>query len=97
MRINADLVNSINENFIELGGTWLWSDKDIYSFDYLEILSQPVSLDVVTLDFLRFKDDEVTLTIRSGITSATPLVYLATIQTLPDSNSQSIIGFPVVS
>jgi len=95
MRINADLVNSINENFVELGGTWLWTDKDIYSFDYLEVLSQPVSLDVVTTDFLRFKDDEVTLTIRSGITSATPLVYLATIQTLPDSDNQNVLGFSV--
>ena len=90
MRINSDLVNSINENYIELGNTWLWSDKDVYSFDYLEILSQPISLDCITLDFLRFKDDEVTLTIRSGVTSATPLVYLATTQTLPDSNQNSV-------
>ena len=90
MRINADLINSLNENYVELGGTWLWSDKDVYSFDYLEILTQPVSLDCITLDFLRFKDDEVTLTIRSGITSATPLVYLATTQTLPDSNQNLV-------
>ena len=95
MKLGPDIVQSINESYIELGGCWLWADDLIYDPEYLEVLSQPVSLDCITLDYLRFKVPMTNITIRFGSHPTSPLIYNAVsymVDETPDDLSKMFLS-----
>lgn len=76
MIIPQSVIESIDTNNIEISAGWIRCDSDIYSMDYNTVLTQPVSVEAVVLNELRFLAAEITLTIRKT-TSATSTVLWA--------------------
>lgn len=64
MRIPDDMVESLDQNGIDVSSAWLWCDVDVYNELYGSPLAQPVSLEAVTINELRFLDAAGSLTIR---------------------------------
>ena len=75
MLLSPDFFNALNENFIQTDGCWAWSTEDVYSIGYKELLSQPINLNTVSLDYFRFKAPTTEITIRYGTTSASPFIF----------------------
>lgn len=66
MRISTDVLQTLNEQGVDVSSAWLWVDNDSYDGSYRQVLEQPISLEAVTLDFLRWKVSTITLTIRAS-------------------------------
>lgn len=100
MRAGPDIVTSINTNLAELSGTWLWSTEDVYSPDYLDILNKrynqdtlvwdeiPISVEAVTIDFLRWKANEAVIVIRKTPDPSSDVVWSGVVYTIPDDAGQ---------
>ena len=75
MRISTDILQTIDENGVDLSSSWLWVDNDTYDTSYRQVLEQPISLEAITLDFCRWKVPTVTLTIRTTDSSASDVLF----------------------
>lgn len=75
MRISTDVLQTIDENGVNLSGSWLWVDADTYDSSYRQVLTQPISLEAITLDFCRWKLGTVTLTIREGYDPSSDVIF----------------------
>ena len=61
MMLPAGVVQSIDANTVDLDNAWIFADADIWSQDYSEVLLQPISVEAVDINDLRFKATEVVL------------------------------------
>jgi len=68
MIVGPDFVNSISENNIDISSAWIFTDVDAYSYDYKEVMLQPISSEAVSLTYLKFKVPVTNIEIRSGNT-----------------------------
>lgn len=75
MRISTDIIQTLDENRIDVSSGWLWVDADSYDSSYRQVLTQPISLEAITLDFLRWKTQTITLTIRDGHSSSSDVIF----------------------
>ena len=84
MRINPDPIQSINQSLTDVGGDWLWSSDPVYDNTYSQVLTQPISLDVVTLSDIRWFTPSPILTIRQTSDSNSRVDWSGIAYLLPD-------------
>ena len=84
MRINPDPIQSINQSMTDVGGDWLWSSDPVYDNTYSQVLTQPISLDVVTLSDIRWFTPSPILTIRQTSDSNSRVDWSGIAYLLPD-------------
>lgn len=84
MVIPQGVVESIDTNNVEISSGWLWCSVDVYSMDYNTVLSQPISVEAVVLNELRFLADTATLTIRRTSATTSGVLWSGDIETEPD-------------
>jgi len=87
MKISPDVIQSINEGGVDLSSSWAWFDSFVYSANYIEVYNQPMSLEAVTLDFLRFKDDVTNITIRKTTDPNSEIVWVGVSYNISDSGN----------
>lgn len=87
MKISPDVIQSINEGGVDLSSTWAWFDSFVYSANYIEVYNQPMSLEATTLDYLRFKDDVTTITIRKSNDPNSEIVWSGVSYNISDSGN----------
>lgn len=90
MRISTDVLQTLNENSIDVSSAWLWVDADSYDGSYRQVLTQPISLESITLDFLRWKVNTVTLTIRTSYNSESNVIFSGEAALIDDSQGEAI-------
>lgn len=98
MRVGPDIVNSIDTNAANISGCWLWSSEDVYPPNYSAVLNkrydagsgtwvtQPISVEAVTVDFLRWKTAYAEITIRVSPDPMSAVVWAGAVFTVPDDN-----------
>ena len=84
MIIPQGVIESIDTNNVEISAGWLWCSVDVYSMDYNTVLSQPISVEAVVLNELRFLADTATLTIRRTSVTTSGVLWSGDIETEPD-------------
>lgn len=84
MVIPQGVIESIDTNNVEISSGWLWCSVDVYSMDYNTVLSQPISVEAVVLNELRFLADTATLTIRRTSATTSGVLWSGDIETEPD-------------
>lgn len=84
MRISNGVILSINENAVDISSGWLWSTAEVYSLDYQHVLVQPVSVEAVVLNELRFLANTTTLTIRAEAEDGSMVLWAGEVDTEPD-------------
>lgn len=90
MMLPAGVVQSIDTNIIDLDNAWVFADQDIWSQDYSEVLLQPISVEAVDINDLRFKATEVTLEIRAVSDPASAVVWSGWSETVDDPGTSII-------
>ena len=89
MRISTDVLQTLNENSIDVSSAWLWVDADSYDGSYRQVLTQPISLEAITLDFCRWKIGTVTLTIRDGYDPSSDVIFCGEAALIDDAQGGS--------
>ena len=84
MIIPAGVIESIDTNSVDISSGWLWASSDVYSMDYNTVLAQPISVEAVVLNELRFLVDELTLSIRRNVSPTSQVLWSGDIVTEPD-------------
>lgn len=84
MVIPEGVIASINTNHVDISSGWLWSTAEIYSLDYNYTLTQPVSVEAIVLNELRFLASTSTLTIRRDFASNAEVLWAGDILTVAD-------------
>lgn len=92
MRINPDPIQSINQSMTDVGGDWLWSSDPVYDNTYSQVLTQPISMDVLTLADIRWFTASPTLTIRQTSDSNSRVDWSGIAYLLPDPSSGGSSG-----
>jgi hypothetical protein len=92
MRINPDPIQSINQSMTDVGGDWLWSSDPVYDNTYSQVLTQPISLDVVTLSDIRWFTPSPILTIRQTSDSNSRVDWSGIAYLLPDPSGGGSAG-----
>jgi hypothetical protein len=92
MRINPDPIQSINQSMTDVGGDWLWSSDPVYDNTYSQVLTQPISLDVVTLSDIRWFTPSPVLTIRQTSDSNSRVDWSGIAYLLPDPSGGGSAG-----
>lgn len=101
MRAGPDIVNSIDSNAANISGCWLWSSEDVYPPNYSTVLNkrydaatstwdtQPISVEAVTIDFLRWKTTYTEIVIRVSQDPLSTVVWSGAVYTVPDEANQT--------
>lgn len=84
MRISNGVILSINENGVDISSGWLWSTAEVYSLDYQNVLVQPISVEAVVLNELRFIANTTTLTIRAEADNESRVLWAGEVETESD-------------
>jgi len=84
MIIPAGVIESIDTNSVDVSSGWLWASSDVYSMDYNTVLAQPISVEAVVLNELRFLVDDLTLSIRRTVSPTSQVLWSGDIVTEPD-------------
>jgi hypothetical protein len=92
MRINPDPIQSINQSQTDVGSDWLWSSDPVYDNTYSQVLTQPISLDVVTLSDIRWFTPSPILTIRQTSDSNSRADWSGIAYLLPDPSGGGSAG-----
>lgn len=95
MVIPSGVIESIDTNTVEISSGWLWASVDVYSLDYNYVLSQPISIEAVALNELRFLTETATLTIRSNSVDTSGVLWAGDIETEPDPFVEAGSDVPV--
>lgn len=92
MVIPEGVISSINTNHVDVSSGWLWSTAELYSLDYNYTLAQPVSVEAVVLNELRFLAASSTLVIRRDFAANAEVLWAGDIDTVPDPVVQPAPG-----
>lgn len=84
MMLPAGVVQSIDANTVNLDQAWIYADQDIWSQDYAEVLLQPISVEAVDINDLRFKATEVVLEIRATTDPTSQVLWSGWCETVDD-------------
>lgn len=98
MVIPQGVIESIDTNNVEISSGWLWCSIDVYSVDYNTVLSQPISVEAVVLNELRFMDETATLTIRRTTSATSTVLWSGDIITEEDPRTvDHVVDVPSVA
>lgn len=86
MKISPLVIESIDTNTVDLDSCWLWSSSDIYNPDYSSVLAQPVSIEIISLNDLRWKAETTTLTLRWKAESDSAVAWSGYVELFPEPN-----------
>ena len=94
MRIPEEVIESLDQNGINVSSAWLRCDVDVYNETYGDPLTQPVSLEAVTINEFRFLVDAGTITIRMTDSPTSLVIYSSYVEFIEDgaggNNGQSV-------
>lgn len=89
MMLPAGVVQSIDANTVNLDQAWIFADQDIWSQDYAEVLLQPISIEAVDINDLRFKATEVVLEIRATTDPTSAVIWSGYAETVADPSGST--------
>lgn len=92
MMLPAGVVQSIDANIVDIDNAWIFADADIWSQDYAEVLLQPISVEAVDINDLRFKATSVVLEIRATTDPASAVIWSGYAETVDDAGGGGVIG-----
>ena len=89
MMLPAGVVQSIDANTVDLDNAWIFADADIWSQDYGEVLLQPISIEAVDINDLRFKSSEVVVEIRATPDPTSLVLWSGWCETVDDPSGST--------
>jgi hypothetical protein len=84
MILHPGTIQSINTNLISVDNGWLYSSLDVWDPTYTAILTQPISLEAIGLEELRFLSNPTTLTIRQNPLPLSLVLWSGISETIAD-------------
>lgn len=89
MMLPAGVVQSIDANTVNLDQAWIYADQDIWSQDYSEVLLQPISIEAVDINDLRFQAAEVVISIRANPDPMSQVLWSGWCETVADPSGST--------